>query len=307
VRPPARRVRLGCFSVPVVARVAAVTGMFAEHGLDVVEHAVASSADQFRALFDDALDVVLTSPDNVLTYRVNASNPLHALDDVLILAAVDRGLGLSLMGFPGIRDVGSLRGRRIGVDVPTSGFAYALFAILARAGVDPDDCELVALGSTPRRADALAAGACDATLLNAGHDVLAERAGAVRIARVDEWLGVYPGAVLAARRSWLEQGTETATAFSAAWRSAVAATLDPGSRPVVEAEVAAALNAGPEATSEIYRTLVSADTGLVRDGLLDPGAWARIVDLRADAGGFDRGVDVDAVRARPPLATPATC
>jgi ABC-type nitrate/sulfonate/bicarbonate transport system substrate-binding protein len=302
-----RRLRLGCFSVSVVARVADATGLFTAYGLDVVDEPVASSVDQFRGLLDGDLDLVLTSPDNVLTYRVNATNPLRTIDDVRILCAVDWGLGLSLLASAGIDEVSSLHGRRIAVDVATSGYSYALVAILTRAGLRAGDYELVALGSTPRRADALRAGACDATLLNAGHDVIAERAGAVRIARVVEWLGRYPGSVLAARQSWLEQNADRAAAFGSAWQSAVAAALDPRSRQVVESLVADALRTGPDEASTVRRTLVSPEEGLVVDGRLDLASWERIVDLRQDAGGFDPGVDVDAVRANMPLATPPPC
>jgi ABC-type nitrate/sulfonate/bicarbonate transport system substrate-binding protein len=301
-----RQIRLGCFSVPAVSRVAEATGIYSAHRVDVLEKPVASSADQFRRLLDGDLDVLLTSPDNVLTYRVNPSNPLGRLADVRILRAVDWGLGLSLLATPDYPTVESLRGHRIGADIPTSGFAYALVAILAQHGLGTGDYELVTLGSTPRRAAALAVGACDATLLNAGHDVQAEQSGSIRLARVSSSLGGYLGAVLAAQPEWLDQNTDLARDFIAAWDAAVARTLDPASRALVEAELSRGLLAASDVTAETYRTLVSTDEGLVPDGSVDPAAWARIVEMRALAGGFDVRVDVDAVRAEPPLAATAT-
>ncbi|MFC7640501.1 hypothetical protein ACFQX6_05360 [Streptosporangium lutulentum] len=56
------------------------------------------------------LDAAITSPDNVLAYRFVADNPLRSTADLRILAAVDRGLGLSLFTAPGVKDVDSLRG-----------------------------------------------------------------------------------------------------------------------------------------------------------------------------------------------------
>jgi ABC-type nitrate/sulfonate/bicarbonate transport system substrate-binding protein len=294
--------RLGYFSVSVVSRLARATDAYSGRGLDVVEHAVSSSSDQFRRLLEGELDLLLTSPDNVLTYRVNPGNPLGTLADVRIIRAVDRGLGLSLLAGPDAEGVESLRGARIGVDVPNSGFAYALFAILARHGLSGADYELVTLGSTPRRAAALRAGECDATLLNAGHDVLAELDGAVRLARVSTSLGPYIGTVLAARADWLEQNNALVADFVDAWKSAVDATLDPASRPLVEAEIGGGLDAEPDAVSAIYDTLLDPAEGLVPDGELDSADWARIVDLRGLSGGFDPGVDVADVRANPPVA-----
>ena len=299
------RLNLGYFSVSAVSRTAAALGCYTAHGLDVVEEPVASSVDQFERLGQGKLDVLLTSPDNVLTYRVNRSNPLGDVVDVRVLRAVDWGLGLSLLAAPGTRGTGDLRGRRIAVDSKASGFAYALFAMLEAAGLGDGDYELLQLGSTPRRAAALAAGECDATLLGAGHDVLAERLGAVRLARVSHALGPYPGAVLAARADLIEDRVPVLVRFLAAWDQAAARTLDPRQRGVVTSQLQSALDVTADVADEVYRTVVDPRDGLVRDGRLHPDAWALVVDLRRRAGGFDLGVDVDRLRGEPPLALQA--
>jgi hypothetical protein len=48
-------------------------------------------------LLDGDLDLVLTSPDNVATYRFNAATRLGRRADVRIVRPVDHGLGLSLL------------------------------------------------------------------------------------------------------------------------------------------------------------------------------------------------------------------
>ena len=100
--------------------------------------------------------MALTSPDNVLAYRYNPRNPLGRLADARMVAAVDRGMGLGLYARPGLT-AADLRGARVGVDVPVSGFALALYALADVLGVARDDYELVTLGSTPRRLEALLA------------------------------------------------------------------------------------------------------------------------------------------------------
>jgi ABC-type nitrate/sulfonate/bicarbonate transport system substrate-binding protein len=185
------------FSPSVLLRTARRTGVLDRHGLAVEEEPVPSSPAQFAALSDGTVGAALTSPDNVVAYRFLAGNPLGSTRDVRIVSAVDRGLGLGLYAAEGTPDAGALRGTKVGVDVAASGFAFALFAILERAGLGRDDYELVELGSTPRRLEALLEGRCTATMLNAGNDLKAEDAGLVRLADVNEVATPYLGTVLA--------------------------------------------------------------------------------------------------------------
>src|SRR5919107_5281264 len=195
--PVTTTLRVGTFTPSVLLSVARRLGVLAEHGLgDVEEVAVQSSPGQFRSLLAGELDVALTSPDNVLAYRFDSANPLGRLCDARIVSAVDRGMGLALYGRPGL-DAERLRGATVGVDVPTSGFALALYALAESLGVGRDDYELVTLGSTPQRLRALLAGDCDATMLNAGNELFAEQAGCVVLPLAGEVCAPYLGTVVA--------------------------------------------------------------------------------------------------------------
>lgn len=186
---------VGSFTPSVLIELARRTGRLDDRGLEVSEVPVPSSPGQFRSLLDGDLHVAMTSPDNVLAYRFSPLNPLGELADVRIVGAVDRGMGLGLYARPGLgpRD---LAGSRVGVDVPTSGFAFALYALAEQLGAQRSDYELLTLGSTPRRLEALLAGDCDVTMLNAGNELVAEAAGCRRLAGVER-LGPYLGTVLA--------------------------------------------------------------------------------------------------------------
>lgn len=140
---------LGVFSPSVLLDVATTTGRLAAAGLTVTDVAVPSSPAQFQALARGTYDAVFTSPDNALAYRFLPSNPLGQLLDVEVVAGVDRGLGLVLASRAGFGAPERLRGRRLGVDVPTSGFAFVAYALLEELGVHRDDVDVVALGSTP--------------------------------------------------------------------------------------------------------------------------------------------------------------
>jgi ABC-type nitrate/sulfonate/bicarbonate transport system substrate-binding protein len=252
------------------------SGLLEAAGLDVTEHPVPSSPAQFRALVDGDLQVALTSPDNALAYRFNPNNPLGEVLDARIVGAVDRALGLALYGRPG-STADDLRGARVGVDVPHSGFALGLYALAERLGVRRDEYELVSLGSTPVRLEALLAGECDATMLNAGNELLAEAAGCVRLAAVTDHFAPYLGTVVAVVGDrHLETARLLARALTETCGEILADELD---AEVVEA---AQRRLGlDEALAHRYlERLRSPDDGLVPDGRVDRASLQTLVALR---------------------------
>jgi ABC-type nitrate/sulfonate/bicarbonate transport system substrate-binding protein len=267
-------IRLGSFTPSVLLRVARRTGRLGAAGLDVAETPVPSSPAQFAALLDGGLDAVLTSPDNVLAYRYSAANPLGRTAGVRILSAVDRGMGLALYSRGG-----NLRGMTLGVDVPNSGFAFAMYALAESLGLSRDDYEVVTLGSTPKRLRALLAGECGATMLNAGNELHAEQAGYAALARVSEVCRPYLGTVLAELTSTGANDrlalalTETAAAICAGDLSAE-----------VVAEAGEALDLDAELAGRYLRRLRTPDEGLVADGVVDPASIRTLVGLRRRFG-----------------------
>jgi hypothetical protein len=261
---------LGTFTPSVLLRVARRTGALAAAGLAVTETAVPSSPGQFAALLDGSLDAVLTSPDNVLAYRYSPTNPLGRTADARLVSAVDRGMGLGL--YARARE---LTGAAFGVDVPTSGFAFAMYALAESIGLDRADYSLVTLGSTPKRLRALLAGECAATMLNAGNELHAEAAGLRPLATVAGTLSPYLGTVLAVVGDPGDAGL-LGPALTATAAAIVGGALD----AEVVAEAAAALDL-PAALAQRYLTrLKDPAEGLVPDGVVDAASIRTLVDLR---------------------------
>jgi len=268
---------LGTFTPSVLLRVARRTGQLADAGLEVTEAAVPSSPAQFEALLDGSLHAVLTSPDNVLAYRYSPTNPLRRTADARIVAAVDAGMGLGLYGRRTLRSAEDLRGGRFGVDIPTSGFAFAMYALAEELGLARADYELVTLGSTPKRLSALLAGECEATMLNAGNELHAEAAGLRPLATAAESLSPYLGTVLAVvGDAHLAAADRLAVVLIRTASSIADGRLD--DEVVAEARGALGLD-GPLARRYLDR-LQDPREGLVTDGAVDPAAIRTLVDLR---------------------------
>jgi ABC-type nitrate/sulfonate/bicarbonate transport system substrate-binding protein len=266
----------GSFTPSVLLDVAASTGRLEAHGLAVTEVPVSSSPGQFRSLLDGELDIALTSPDNVLAYRFSPHNPLGELADVRIVGAIDRGMGLGLYARPGM-SAGDLRGASVGVDVPTSGFALAMYALAESLGVARDEYELVALGSTPRRLEALLAGTCAATMLNAGNELVGEAAGCELLAAASEVCAPYLGTVVAIAG---DAHLTSARGLTSALTETSAEILDGGLTEVAAEAAARRLDLDDALALRYVDRMRSPSDGLIRDGEVDPQALATLVRLR---------------------------
>jgi len=268
---------LGTFTPSVLLRVARRTGQLDDAGLEVTEAAVPSSPAQFEALLDGRLQAVLTSPDNILAYRYSPTNPLGRTADARIVTAVDAGLGLGLYARGALRSAEDLRGARFAVDVPASGFAFAMYALAEELGLGRADYELVTLGSTPKRLAALLAGECEATMLNAGNELHAEAAGLRPLATAAESLSPYLGTVLAVvGEAHLDVADRLAVALTRTASSIVGGGLD----AEVVAEAGEALGLGEPLARRYLDRLKDPREGLVTDGAVDPAAIRTLVDLR---------------------------
>ena len=250
-------IRVGTFTPSVLLRVARRTGRLGE---PVEEVPVPSSPAQFAALADGSLDAGLTSPDNVLGHRGRV--------DVRVLAAIDRGMGLGLYSrLP----AGQLSGARFGVDVPTSGFAFAMYAILDDLGIT--ERNLVTLGSTPKRLRALLSGECDATMLNAGNELVAESEGYTRIAAAPQ---PYLGVVLVS--------PSDLPGLSSGLVATADAILAGDHHDLVVSEAVDALHLSVPLARRYLERLLSPTDGLVAGGKVDPAAMATVEDLRRKYG-----------------------
>jgi ABC-type nitrate/sulfonate/bicarbonate transport system substrate-binding protein len=278
--------RVGYFSASAVLAAAD----FAAHGLSVTAEPVTSSSAQFRSLTGGEYDLVLTSPDNVAAYRFGSHNPLRERLDVRIVRAVDGGLGLALLAR--VDSVEQLRGGRVGVDVPESGFAFWLYDLLAAHGLRRDeDYEVVALGATPRRAVALAEGGCDATLLYGGLTIAARSSGCAVLGRLSEHVHPYLGTVLAGSTPWLDTHADVVTRFCAAWREAAERVLG---LPADDDLIKQTYDVTGDAADEMLRVLHDPREGVIVDGMVNAAALDNVLALRRRHGRPEAVADLDA-------------
>jgi ABC-type nitrate/sulfonate/bicarbonate transport system substrate-binding protein len=272
--------------------VAQTKNTFAREGLEVTLEITPSSKQMAVDVFDGKYDIALTAIDNVVAYvEGQGEAELSGPADFAAFMGIDDGM-LSLMAIEGVSSVGDLRGKEISVDAMTTGFAFVLREALAKSSVRLDEVNLVAVGGGAQRLAALREKKQAATLLNAPLDLIAEDAGAVRLADMRALIGPYQGIVGMARRSWLSQNRDVAVRFV----RALLATISWLTNAVNKAEAIEVLHERLPATSpalaeRIYTRLTDPQHGIRRDAAIDLNGLATVLRLRSSYSNSERVLD----------------
>src|SRR5258708_2128425 len=104
---------------------------------------------------------------------------------------------------PEVKTFNDLRGKTVSVDARTTGYAFVLFEMLERGGLNLDrDYSVERAGGVLQRFQALLEKKHAATLLLSPFEIQAEAKGFNRLGDATDVLGAYQGIVGGARQSW---------------------------------------------------------------------------------------------------------
>jgi ABC-type nitrate/sulfonate/bicarbonate transport system substrate-binding protein len=294
--------RVGFFGKNAAMLAAQDHGFFAAQNLSVTYLQIQSSEQAFTDLRDGKYDIIVASIDNVVNYRLNPHNALGAIQPVQAFMSVDYASNLTVGGKLGITSVADLRGKKVAVDAPASGFAYVLYEILARHGLRRDvDYTTVSIGGGLGRFNAVLAGTVDATLLNGGFEIRAATQGRPLFESVYDVSNPYLGTTGVAMEPWMQANPDVLVRFIRAYVAASAWAFDPANH---DAAVASLVAPGitPAIAEQILDASLVPGKGMVRDatiGELEREGLAHVLYLRQKYEGFEAEQDLTA------LATPA--
>lgn len=238
-------------------------GYFARCGLDVELVETRSSNELMDGLVHGEYQVVHTAPDNVVAW--------HDRSDADVVAWIGLASGpVALMADPDIASVAALRGRRIAVDAPQSGFVSILLRMLREADVRASDVELVPIGATERRFGVLRERTVSATLLTLPWLLTAHDEGFVLLAEQSKVMPRLQGSCGASLRSWLATHSDEADAYL----RAVIATLTwmclPASLAEVRELVRARFAIGERQAHAVCEAFLDPVTGWPPSARIDP-------------------------------------
>ena len=262
-------------------------GFFADHGIAVEVQGTPNSVTQMTDFSQGKFDIAMTAVDNVVAYvEGQGEAPIGPQGDFMAVMGSDSGF-LSLVTSPSITGIEGLAGKTLSVDAMTTGYAFVLYEIMRRNGLDKakGDYQIVRAGGMVQRWNALREGRHSATLLSAPYNIIAKNAGFTELAKATDVIGPYQGNVAAVRRSWARQNRNKVIGFIRGYRRSIAWLYEPANR--AEAVEILCRNL-PQMTQEIaqasHAELLDPVRGFFRHCDIDRAGLACVLELRSRYG-----------------------
>jgi len=284
-----RRVRVrvnvfpGGFNWPVFA--GREKGFFARHDLELEVQPTTSSLQQMSEFAAGRFEIAMTAFDNVVAYvEGDGEAPIGAQPDFFAFLGSDDSF-LSLVASPGIEAAAHLRGKEIAVDAATTGYAFVLYELLARAGLHAGDYTVAKVGGMAQRWENLRRGFHPATLLSTPYDLIAQSEGFRILARAREVLGSYQGNVAAARRPWAAGNSDAVMSYIRSYIEAVQWLYEPSHMDEACDILLANVPGIPAALARAsYMLLLHPATGFFPDASIRLDGMRAVLDLRSRYG-----------------------
>jgi ABC-type nitrate/sulfonate/bicarbonate transport system substrate-binding protein len=199
-------------------------GFFAEHGIRIEMQGTPNSVAQMTDFAQGKFDIAMTAVDNIVAYvEGQGEAPIGPQPDFAAVMGSDSGF-LSLVASPSVSHIEALAGKTLSVDAMTTGYAFVLYEIMRRNGLDKDkgDYGIVRAGGMAQRWNALREGQHVATLLSAPYNIIAKNLGFTEIVKAAAAIGPYQGNVAAVRRKWARQNASKVIAYIRGYRRSIA-------------------------------------------------------------------------------------
>lgn len=273
----------GGYSLP--AWVAQRQGFFARHGIEVNITHTPNSVFLMKNLIEGKFDLTVTAMDNLVAYQEGQGEAEYdGVCDLVAFMGVDDSFQ-SLMASPDIKSVADLRGRKIAVDALTTGYAFILREMIARAGMTDADVTYERTGGGPMRLKAMLDGNYAAGLLATPLDKIAADQGFTKLGTARELLGRYQGRTGFAQRSWVKNNQTAVIGFMRGYRDAMDWLYDRSNRAAA-AELLMANDASvtPELARLSLDILLDEKGGFWRDLALDLEGIRTVLALRTRFG-----------------------
>ncbi|MGV3651793.1 MAG: ABC transporter substrate-binding protein [Devosia sp.] len=274
----------GAPNLPVFA--AEAQGFFAREGLTLEFTATPSSVYQAEQLAAGAFDIAFTAFDNVVAYSEGQGAAKISGDPGFCVIAGATQLELAFVVAPDVERFKDLKNRSIALDAVNTGFAFVLYDMMEKHGIDPKAYPFAAVGATPQRWQSVKAGEHVGTLTIEPFTAMAVNDGFRVLMRSTEMYDAYQGGIIASRRDWVDANPETVKAFLRAYLAGLDWTRDPANHEAAEALLLSKMDAiKPQAAKPVMKSLLSERSGLTPDAAILPEGMQKVLELRSRYGG----------------------
>jgi ABC-type nitrate/sulfonate/bicarbonate transport system substrate-binding protein len=272
----------GGFNWPIWA--AQEQGYFANGGVEVKLTNTPNSVFQLTNLIDGKFDIAMTAIDNVIAYLEGQGEaPVATTPDIFAFMGGDNGL-LSLAVVPEVKTYQDLKGRTLSVDAMTTGYAFVLFDLLRRNGLEMGDYKVEKAGGVLARWEALKQKKHDGTMLLAPFDILARAAGFNLLQYAIDVYGHYQGLVGASRRGWAKENAAKVEAYVRGYVRGLAWLSEPNNKEAAIAVLRKNLpQMSPELATQSYAVLIN-PRGFSPKAQIDLEGVKTVLELRSRYG-----------------------
>ena len=273
----------GAPNLPIFA--ALEQGLFEKAGITLNLTTTPNSAYQAEALAAGKFQIAGTAFDNVVAYvEGQGAVKFPTPPDFCALMGATQ-IELAFVTQPDIRSYADIKGRVIAMDALYTGFAFALYDMLAKAGLSGSDYTIEPVGATPVRWESVKAGRYAGTLTIEPFTSIARGQGFTILDTSTRHFPDYQGGAFAASRAWAAANPKAVQGFIEGYCGGLAWTLKPENHDAATALLLAKMpEINPKVAGAVMSSLLSPTSGLTPNGAMLPAGVAAVLDLRSRYG-----------------------
>jgi len=258
-------------------------GLFAKNGIAVKLSFTPNSVEQIRNLMNGAYDLGTTAYDNVVAYQEGqGETELSTQPDLFAFMGGYSG-SLRFVTQPDIKTYAALKGKTVGVDAATTGFAFILYKLAAMNGLGISDYKIEKLGGTPARVQAMMEGRIAGTMISSPSEILPESKGYTRLGDTTTTFGPYQASIGVARRSWAAKNGDQLVAFIRSYVAAMDWLQQPANRDEAVAIYVKYVPSAPRpAAQKAYEVMFADKEGFQKKAKLDIEGCRTVLKLRSE-------------------------
>ena len=264
--------------------VAQEKGFFTQAGVTVNLTTTPNSAYQAENLAAGKFQIAGTAFDKVVAYQEGqGAVALKDTDFFAFMGATQ--IELAFIVSPDIKSYSDLKGKSLALDALSTGFAFVLYEMLKRGGLQPSDYTMATVGATPQRWESVKAGANAGTLTIEPFTSIAKANGFHVLDTSSKLFDSYQGGSFAASRRWAAANPEAVKGFITGYLAGLDWTLAPENRAAATDILLHNMpEIKPPVAPKVMDSLLSPRSGLTPGGkILDDGVQT-VLRLRSQYG-----------------------
>lgn len=273
----------GAPNLPIFA--ALEQGLFEQAGITLNITTTPNSAYQAENLAAAKFHIAGTAFDNVVAYVEGQGAVQFPTPPDFFAFMGATQIELAFITQASIKTYADVKGKVIAMDALYTGFAFALYDMLAKAGLGKADYTIEPVGATPVRWESVKAGRHAGTLTIEPFTSIARGQGFNVIDTSTKHFPDYQGGAFAASRKWAAANPDAIKGFIKGYLGGLEWTLQPANRQAAtELLLKKMPEIQPKVVGAVMDSLLSPKSGLTPRGAMLPAGVACVLDLRSRYG-----------------------